>query len=74
MREVEIHTNNIKLDQFLKWACVAFTGGEAKRMVARGIVRVNGAIEQRRGRTLVPGDVVDVDGFGSFRLADRARP
>lgn len=52
----------IKLDQFLKFMNVAQTGGEAKFLVQSGIVRVNGAVEVRRGRKLVVGDRVTVNG------------
>lgn len=51
----------IKLDQFLKLAHVAQTGGEAKLLIQSGHVLVNGQIETRRGRKLRPGDVVMVD-------------
>jgi len=46
----------------LKLAQVAATGGEAKQMVQRGRVMVNGAVERRRGRRLRPGDRVEVAG------------
>ena len=52
----------IKLDQFLKWVGVAQTGGEAKLMIQGGLVKVNGATETRRGRKLVMGDSVLVQG------------
>lgn len=54
--------NTIKLDQFLKWVGAAQTGGEAKLMIQEGEVRVNGAIENRRGRKLVSGDRVIANG------------
>jgi ribosome-associated protein len=38
------------------------TGGEAKLLIQRGDVRVNGAIETRRGRRLQPGDAVELAG------------
>ena len=52
----------MKLDQFLKWQGLAATGGEAKQRIQRGDVRVNGAIETRRGRQLALGDAVSLDG------------
>jgi ribosome-associated protein len=52
----------VKLDQFLKFHGLAATGGEAKLRIQRGDVRVNGAIERRRGRQLITGDVVHLDG------------
>ncbi len=51
----------ITLGQFLKVASLASSGGEAKALIGRGSVRVNGETEQRRGRKLVPGDVVQVE-------------
>ncbi|MFM9102104.1 MAG: DUF6447 family protein [Cyanobium sp.] len=38
------------------------TGGEAKLRIQRGDVRVNGAIETRRGRQLAVGEAVGIDG------------
>ena len=52
----------MKLDQYLKWHGLAATGGEAKQRIQRGDVKVNGAIETRRGRHLSPGDAVEIDG------------
>ena len=52
----------MKLDQFLKWKGWVFTGGEAKQRIQTGEVRVNGVVETRRGRQLVAGDRVVLDG------------
>ncbi len=52
----------IKLDQFLKQMQVVGTGGQAKLMIQDGEVNVNGEVETRRGRKLVAGDRVEVDG------------
>lgn len=52
----------IKLDQFLKLVGVVDTGGQAKLLIQDGRVRVNGAIELRRGRKLVNGDRVTTMG------------
>jgi ribosome-associated protein len=52
----------IRLDQFLKLAQAAPTGGQAKWMIQNGEVRVNGVVETRRGRKLRPGDTVEVRG------------
>jgi ribosome-associated protein len=54
----EIHTGYIKLDSFLKAVNAVASGGEAKLLIADGRVRVNGAVELRRGRKLYPGDGV----------------
>jgi ribosome-associated protein len=48
----------ITLGQFVKVAGLAATGGEAKQLVAAGLVRVNAQVETRRGHKLHPGDIV----------------
>lgn len=55
-------SDHIKLDQFLKWQGIAQTGGEAKIIIKQGMVSVNGESEVRRGRKLVTGDRVTIDG------------
>lgn len=65
-KEVSIESTSIKLDQFLKWEGITATGGEAKLMIQNGMIRVNGRLEERRGKSLVPGDIVEVEGKGSF--------
>ncbi|PRX31863.1 ribosome-associated protein [Orenia metallireducens] len=59
MREIKLNTESIKLDQFLKWANLVSTGGEAKVIIKAGDVKVNGEIEERRGRTLKENDVIE---------------
>ncbi len=51
----------MKLDQFLKWKGCVSTGGEAKHLIAKGLVKVNGYVEKRRGRKLAYGDKVSCD-------------
>jgi len=58
--------STIQLAQFLKLQGLVGTGGEAKILIQRGGVRVNGAIETRRGRQLRPGDQVEL--AGSLRV------
>jgi len=48
----------MKLDQFLKWNNLVLSGGEAKKCIQSGLVKVNGEIEMRRGRKLGKGDKV----------------
>lgn len=55
---VEIHSEWIKLDAFLKYAGLCETGGEAKVAVQSGEVQVNGERCAQRGRKLQPGDGV----------------
>ena len=59
MRDIEVN-GPISPGAFLKLTGAVGTGGEAKIAVQGGDVVVNGAVERRRGRSLVPGDVVVV--------------
>jgi len=62
MIEVPIHTETIRLSQFLKLAEVVADGVEAKLLIRDGEVGVNGETELRRGRKLRPGDRVEYAG------------
>ena len=62
MDRIEIHSEFIKLDAFLKLSGLAETGGEAKLMVADGEVLVNGEVCTQRGKKLRPGDTVSFGG------------
>jgi len=57
---MKIDTDYIKLDSFLKAVNLVSSGGEAKLLITDGEVRVNGEVEQRRGRKLYPGDRVAI--------------
>ena len=62
MIEITIDSEFIKLDQFLKLADLASTGGHAKFLILEGLVKVNGEVETRRGKKLRPQDIVEVEG------------
>lgn len=59
MRELTAREGStLRLGQLLKAAGLVDSGGEAKALLERGAVSVNGERETRRGRQLVRGDVV----------------
>lgn len=62
MNKIEIKTDFIKLDSFLKFAGVTCQGSDAKFMIQEGEVKVNGEVEIRRGKKLVKGDNIEVSG------------
>ncbi len=62
METVSITTEYIKLQDLLKFASAAATGGEAKQAVQDGQVRVNGEVCLQRGKKLRPGDTVEYRG------------
>lgn len=61
MMNIPIKTETIDLDQLLKLAGIAGSGGDAKYLIQSGMVTVNGAVETRRRATLHIGDVIDVE-------------
>ncbi len=61
MEQVQINTEYIKLDQFLKWAGACDNGAMAKSFILDGFVKVNGSIELQRGKKLRNGDIVEFD-------------
>jgi ribosome-associated protein len=61
-KNIIVTPGTIRLGQFLKLAGLVDTGGEAKVRVQNGEVRVNGEVDTRRGRQLVPGDLVEMGG------------
>ncbi len=62
MIEIAINTEFIKLDQFMKFAGMVYTGGDAKGFVQDGEVKVNGEVCTQRGKKLRAGDVVSFNG------------
>ena len=58
MKEIEIYSEYIKLDAFLKFCGAVGTGGEAKLRIAAGEVKVNGDVCTQRGKKLRDGDCV----------------
>ena len=61
-RPVVVHTLPIELAQFLKFAGLTESGGDAKRAIGEGLVQVNGVVESRRGKKLEIGDEVTFAG------------
>lgn len=61
MREVEIRTEFIKLDQLLKFAGVVQTGGEGKIIISEGMVSVNGNVIKERGKKIRKGDIIEIE-------------
>ena len=59
---ISIRPPFIKLDQLLKFAGLISTGGEAKEVVAEGLVKVNGEVVTQRGKKIYPGDILSFGG------------
>lgn len=62
METITIKTEYIKLDALMKYAALTGSGGEAKAVIAEGLVKVNGEVCTMRGKKLRTGDTVEFDG------------
>jgi len=62
MREVVLEKTPVELFKILKFEGLAASGGEAKSLIADGQVTVNGRVETRKRKQIVPGDVIEVGG------------
>ena len=60
--EIKIRDEFIKLGQALKLAGVVEDGVEAKIVIQDGLVKVNGEVDERRGRKVYEGDVISFNG------------
>jgi ribosome-associated protein len=58
-RDVHILREPIELYQILKIENLVNSGGEAKIVIAEGLVRVNGEVETRKRKKIMSGDVVE---------------
>ncbi|MCT4662547.1 MAG: S4 domain-containing protein YaaA [Tissierellales bacterium] len=71
MNEIKIKTEFIRLDQLLKFADIAQTGGHAKILISDETVKVNGEICTQRTKKIRPGDVVEVEGEESIKILEQ---
>ncbi|MBE5940459.1 MAG: RNA-binding S4 domain-containing protein [Lachnospiraceae bacterium] len=62
MVELELREEFIKLGQAIKAAGFVGSGVEAKIVINEGLVKVNGEVDDRRGRKLYSGDKVEFEG------------
>jgi ribosome-associated protein len=68
MQTIMIKTEYIALGQFLKLADCISTGGQAKSFLEETNITVNGEAENRRGKKLYQDYIINVEGFGSFKV------
>lgn len=62
METIILRDEFIKLGQALKAAGLCESGADAKDVILEGLVKVNGQVENRRGRKLYDGDIVSFNG------------
>lgn len=62
MEKIYIRDEMIRLGQFLKLANLVEDGAQAREVIQHGLVKVNGQIEEARGKQLHLGDMVSFNG------------
>ncbi len=62
MIEIEITKEPVELYKILKFESLVASGGEAKMVIANGLVSVNGQIETRKRKKIVSGDTIKFGG------------
>ena len=65
MKEMGIAGGFIELHKLLKFENWVASGGEAKYVIADGLVMVNGEVETRKRKKIFPGDVIE---FGDEKI------
>ncbi len=63
MEIININTEYIKLDSFMKLCNIVDMGSLAKYIIQKGLVKVNGEIELKRGKKLYVGDEISYNGI-----------
>jgi len=59
MDEVRIDKEPVELYKILKFENLVMSGGEAKHVIAEGMVTVNGETETRKRKKIFAGDVIE---------------
>lgn len=70
-REIRLISDEITLGQLLKYAEILSSGGEVKSFLVEHLILVNGEQENRRGRKLHAGDVVEIEGYDRIILTSK---
>ena len=61
-RSIAVREVPIELCQFIKFAGLSESGGEAKQLIAEGKVLLNGSVETQKRKKLAVNDRVEVNG------------
>jgi len=59
LRKVEIMKEPTELYKILKFEGMVPSGGEAKLVIANGLVTLNGQIETQKRKKIVSGDIIE---------------
>jgi len=63
---VELKKEPVELCKILKFENLVMSGGEAKSVIAQGLVMVNSEIETRKRKKIYSGDTIEFQGIRFF--------
>ena len=64
---VELNKEPVELCKILKFENLVMSGGEAKSVIAQGMVMVNNKVETRKRKKIYSGDIIEFQGI-RFRV------
>lgn len=59
---IHINKEPVELYKILKFEGLVATGGEAKMVIAEGMVSLNGEVETQKRKKIVSGDIIEFNG------------
>ena len=68
MEIIEIVTPTIQLDQLLKYAGIAESGGQVRLFIDDGLITLNGIIVNERRKKIHPGDIIKIKDLGVWKV------
>lgn len=68
--KVFIHTEYITLGQLIKHENLVESGGLVKLFLSEVSIMINGKSDNRRGKKLYVGDIVEIKDIGSYQITD----
>ncbi len=68
MELIEINTESIKLDQFLKWIGIVQTGGQVKEFIDEQLIILNDQLVTEKRKKLKNKDIISIKGLGIYQV------
>lgn len=62
MQQIEINHEPVEMYKILKFEAIVSSGGEAKSVIAEGMVMLNGKVETQKRKKIVSDDVIEFQG------------
>ena len=68
MNKIEIYTDEIQLDQFLKWAGIVDSGGQVKFMIQDKIIYLNDNLVTEKRKKIHNNDIITIKDIGCWQV------